>query len=114
MFFGLANHRLLVPAAVCLVILALVGSSFPEIEVHSHSDAITTEVAVDDVHHEGADVWGDRDGLHLHACACVAHCSAFPTTTGEAWISRQSPVATGERASLSSGVTAPPFRPPIA
>lgn len=114
MVFGLANRPVLVPAAVCLVILALLGSSFPEIEVHSHSDTITAEVAADDVHHEGADVWGDRDGLHIHACACVAHCSAFPTTTGDTWIGRQSPAASAELARLSSGVIAPPFRPPIA
>lgn len=115
MNFELGNRSRLVPAAVCLVILALLASGLPEIEVHGHADTATTEVtAAADLHHDEADVWGDRDGLHIHACACVAHCSAFPSAFGEVWMSRCAPVTSGEWAGLSPGITAPPFRPPIA
>lgn len=102
------------PVAVLALAVALLSGTWPVLEIHNHADTGKGMVATADHHHEQADTWGDREGLHVHACACAAHCSALPAPLPVIGARAACVSITDHHCDLASGVSAPPFRPPIA
>lgn len=100
--------------ATLVLAISLLSGTWPELEIHHHADAGSSMVATADHHHDQADTWGDRDGLHIHACACAAHCSAVPTTVATITTRSATVSSTNQTRNLTTGVSEPPFRPPIA
>ncbi|MDT0617491.1 hypothetical protein RM531_03320 [Salinisphaera sp. P385] len=93
------------PVAVLALAAALLSGTWPALEIHSHADTGKSMVATADHHHEQADTWGDRDGLHIHACACAAHCSALPAARTVIGARASCVGMTNHREDLASGVS---------
>lgn len=89
----------------------LIVATWPVITVHdAHADERNAASA--QTHHE-ADRYGDTDEMHLHACGCTAHCSAFPVDGFDMAFTRPASPSYRLQRAPRSMPPAPPFRPPI-
>lgn len=95
-----------------LVIMLLV-STWPELQVHDAA-SLDHPDATAHVHQGDAKLWGDPEGMHVHACHCTAHCTALPVQIPPHLPAHRAPLVAREAPHVSAGVTSPPFRPPIA
>lgn len=108
-----AYQRWLGRFALWSLVVMLLVSSWPEVEFHNaaspdHPDATAH------VHQGGGELWGDPEGMHVHACHCTAHCTALPVQTAHHIQPHRAPLVLAETPDIAVGVTSPPFRPPIA
>ncbi|MES1945305.1 hypothetical protein PC39_14357 [Salinisphaera sp. PC39] len=93
--------------------LLLLSAIWPEIDLHDGT-ATSPTGPHGDTTHELVDLHGDDGGLHLHVCACAAHCAALPSATDLPQIEVTASPVTETCQSLPPGVAVVPFRPPIA
>ncbi|WP_420426648.1 hypothetical protein [Algiphilus sp.] len=99
--------------ALWSLVLMLLVSTWPELEVHDAASVEHSDAAAH-VHLEGADLWGDPEGLHVHACQCTAHCMALPMQLPAMLAPSRAPLVMRTAPHLRAGIISPPFRPPIA
>ena len=105
-------HGIVARFALWSLVVMLLVSTWPEVQVHNAAASDHPDAA-QHVHPGDEAVWGDPEGMHVHACHCAAHCTALPVHEVLTIVCRSTRLPAAEPLRVATGIRIPPFRPPI-